>query len=113
MSTLTKEVLNIRIKWGKHPDRNLPPKDIYALFAHIDRLSARVEELEKESKDYFRIIEERGVQITELCDKLTTLIEAADMIVDNQEFINNRVREADIEMLFENLNKAVKEAKGE
>jgi len=55
-----------------------------------DRLSARCEELEKEREaitrhgmklqkerdDYFRIIEKRGVQITNLCDNLDAIKKA-------------------------------------
>lgn len=62
-----KEITNIRIRWGKHPDRNLPPKDIYQLFDYIDSLKAQLStalseksayrEALREIKDYFRYSE--------------------------------------------------------
>lgn len=81
MSALTKEILNIRIKWGKHPDRNLPPKNIYAMFDYIDRLVAENESWKGKANFACEAVINLTNELKAKEDNLTALLEEVDDIL--------------------------------
>ena len=49
---------------------------------HLEKLRAIIDRLLAENEDYFRIIEDRGRQITDLCDKLDAIKKAWEATMD-------------------------------